>query len=80
MIAISKADLDWYDSKTYSHPQENYNSENIDFKVGDIIVHIAFGSGQVIGINNDILEVVFKAPFGIKSLVKNHKGIKRLKN
>jgi DNA helicase-2/ATP-dependent DNA helicase PcrA len=39
-----------------------------------------FGSGVVIGINGEMLDVAFKAPFGIKSLIKNHKAIKRLKN
>jgi hypothetical protein len=27
-----------------------------------------------------MLEIAFKAPFGVKSLIKNHKSIKRLKN
>jgi DNA helicase-2/ATP-dependent DNA helicase PcrA len=80
MVSISKADLTWYDSTVNNNPEDNYVDNKINFKIGDVIVHTTFGSGVVIGINNDMLDVAFKAPFGIKSLIKNHKSIKRLKN
>jgi DNA helicase-2/ATP-dependent DNA helicase PcrA len=80
MVSISKADLDWYDSNTIADFQNNYNTEIINFKIGDVIVHTIFGSGVIIGINGDMLDIAFKSPFGIKSLIKNHKSIKRLKH
>jgi DNA helicase-2/ATP-dependent DNA helicase PcrA len=43
-------------------------------------VHTSFGSGVIIGINNDMLDVAFKAPYGVKTIIKNHKMIKRLKS
>jgi DNA helicase-2/ATP-dependent DNA helicase PcrA len=80
MVSISKADLNWYDSRSFFNPQDNYDTTNITFKVGDVVVHTVFGSGLIIGINGDMIDVAFKAPYGIKSLIKNHKSIKRMKN
>jgi DNA helicase-2/ATP-dependent DNA helicase PcrA len=80
MISISKADLQWYDSEKPFVVEEQYSDTNIKFKIGDVIVHTLFGSGVIVGINGDMLDVAFKAPWGVKSLIKNHKSIKRLKN
>ncbi len=76
----SNLDLEWFDSnnKPKINLEEKYNldSKN-DYKVGDRIIHISFGVGTIIGINNDILEIGFKPPFGIKNIIYNHKSIKR---
>jgi DNA helicase-2/ATP-dependent DNA helicase PcrA len=80
MISISNADLSWYDSKEIETFEDNYNEKTVEFKVGDVIAHTVFGSGVVISINGEMLDVAFKAPHGVKSLIKNHKAIKRLKN
>jgi DNA helicase-2/ATP-dependent DNA helicase PcrA len=80
MVAISKADLNWYDSRSHINPEDNYTKDQVNFKVGDVIVHTVFGTGVIIGISGDMLDVAFKAPFGVKSLMSNHKAIKRMKN
>jgi DNA helicase-2/ATP-dependent DNA helicase PcrA len=80
MKTISEIDLDWYDSVASFNKEDNYRENNVEFKIGDVIVHTVFGSGVIIGIKSDTLEVAFKAPFGIKSIIKTHKSIKRLKN
>ena len=49
-----------------------------DVKVGDIIVHTIFGSGIVTKVNNDIIDVIFKKPYGKKTLVSTHNAIKRV--
>jgi hypothetical protein len=36
--------------------------------------------GAVIGIDKDMIDVVFKNPHGKKRLMKNHKSIKRMLN
>lgn len=80
IISKSNQDLDWYDSKNKKKIDlnEKYNSSSInDYKIGDKIIHIVFGIGTIIGINNDILEISFKPPYGIKNIIYNHKSIKR---
>lgn len=79
--SISNIDLSWYDSKKATNFSDNYNKEPINFQIGDTVVHTTFGSGLVIGINNgDMLEILFKAPYGRKILMKTHKALKRLRH
>ena len=54
-----------------------YNKEeNADIKVGDIISHETLGTGVVISMNGDLIDVAFKA--GVRKLMKNHKSISKL--
>lgn len=79
--SISNIDLSWYDSKKISNFSDNYNKEPVNFQIGDTIVHTIFGSGLIIGINNgDMLEILFKAPYGRKILMKTHKALKRMRH
>ncbi len=77
---ISNADLDWYNSKQLKNYENNYQSNNINFNVGDVVSHTIFGSGVVIDAKGDILTIAFKAPHGVKSIIKTHKSLKRIKN
>ena len=52
------------------------NSENNEIKVGDIITHETLGTGVVVNMNGDLIDVAFKS--GIKKLMKNHKSITKL--
>lgn len=76
----SNLDLYWYDSnKPKIDVKKQYLSETTNtYKVGDIIIHSAFGSGTIIGIYGDELEISFKPPYKIKRILFNHKAIKRL--
>lgn len=78
--SISNADLSWYNSKKTNNYEENYEIKDITFNIGDVVSHTLFGSGVVIDIQGDILTIAFKAPYGVKSIIKNHKSIKRIKN
>jgi DNA helicase-2/ATP-dependent DNA helicase PcrA len=80
MVAINETDLEWYDSKHDTDYEENYTVTSIEFNIGDAIVHTIFGSGVVVGIKGNFLDIAFKSPYGVKTLVKNHKSIKRLKH
>ena len=51
-------------------------SENNEIKVGDIIKHDSLGTGVVVNMNGDLIEVAFKV--GVKKLMKNHKSITKL--
>ncbi|GHU31129.1 hypothetical protein FACS1894166_02020 [Bacilli bacterium] len=59
---------------------DNYHEKHIDFHVGDTIIHTVYGMGAVVGIDKDMIDVVFKNPHGKKRLMKNHKSIKRMLN
>ena len=57
--------------------QKMYNKEeNSDIKVGDIIKHDSLGTGVVVAMNGDIIDVAFKS--GLKKLVKNHNSISKV--
>lgn len=49
-----------------------------DMKVGDILEHQMFGRGVVVKIDGSMIDVAFKMPFGIKTLIKNHKALKKI--
>lgn len=54
-----------------------YNKiENAEIKVGDIISHDTLGTGVVVSMNGDLIDVAFKS--GVKKLMKNHKSISKL--
>lgn len=82
--SISDRDLDWYDSsiKTESfEPEIDLNkiyTNTYEFKVGDVVVHTTFGSGIVVAINGSLIDVVFKKPYGKKTLVSSHNALKRV--
>ena len=53
-----------------------YNEGDVDFKLGDLVDHEAFGHGVVIKIDGDLMDVAFKS--GVKTVKSNHKSIKKL--
>ena len=54
-----------------------YNkTENAEIKIGDIISHDTLGTGVVVNMNGDLIDVAFKT--GVKKLMKNHKSITKL--
>lgn len=81
---ISDKDLEWYDSRVDKMPfapevdlTKVYTNKE-QFKVGDVIVHTAFGSGIVTKVEGTMIEVIFKKPFGKKTIVASHNAIKRV--
>ena len=50
--------------------------ENDDIKIGDIINHESLGTGVVVNLNGDLIDVAFKS--GVKKLMKNHKSISKM--
>ena len=57
--------------------KEVYNkTENAEIKTGDIINHETLGTGVVVNMNGNIIDVAFKT--GVKKLMKNHKSISKL--
>lgn len=73
---------DWYDTtKVISNKEriERY-SNNYDFKIGDQVIHTAFGLGHVMKIENNILTIYFNEIKQKKDIQANHISIKRVLN
>ena len=49
-----------------------------DMKMGDYIEHQMFGKGVVVKVDGSMIDVAFSMPTGVKTLIKNHKAIKKL--
>ncbi len=54
-----------------------YRTEDVDYKVGDLVYHETFGAGRVVEVSNTLVTVAFKHPYGIKKLMKNHKKLSK---
>jgi DNA helicase-2/ATP-dependent DNA helicase PcrA len=74
---ITNNDFDWFDSAKPISYADNYEEKKEEIFVGDQIVHSLFGTGVVVDKNNNFLEVIFKHPYGKKTIISNHKAILR---
>lgn len=54
-----------------------YDSENEDYKSGEVVNHLSFGRGVVIGVDDRFVTVAFDKRFGIKKFLRNYKGLKK---
>ena len=82
---INEIDESLIESKEKRKEKENYiaekdvlRDEEINYQVGDYVVHEHFGAGKVVEVTNSLVRVAFKHPFGIKSLLKNHKSLTKV--
>ena len=56
--------------------EENYIKTRVLIE-GDEVSHVKFGIGVVVNVQGDLVEIAFKAPHGVKTLMKNHKSLER---
>ncbi len=61
--------------KTFDKLQIN---DNIDYRVGEKIVHDTFGEGVIVSVDKSILTIAFPHPYGIKKLLKGHKTFRKI--
>jgi len=54
-----------------------YSNENEEYKSGEVVNHLSFGRGVVIGVDERFVTVAFDKRFGIKKFLKNYKGLKK---
>ena len=52
---------------------------NVDYNVGDKVVHDTFGEGIIVSIDKSIVTIAFPHPHGIKKIMKGHKSIRKVK-
>ena len=69
--------LDCDEEIGYNKSEVRYTDD--EYSVGEHIMHDIYGEGIVVEIKGTIITVAFKHPYGIKSLMKGHKSIKKVK-
>ena len=52
--------------------------EDVNYQVGDYVVHENFGTGKVLEVTNSLVTVAFSHPYGVKKLMKNHKSLSKV--
>lgn len=68
---------DWFDSKAKDLVGQLYDFD-VNIKEGEIIVHKVFGTGMVIKLDGQYIDVKFNdVKIGTKTLLKNHRSIVR---
>ena len=71
---------DYVPKQTVSKAELIGDNKVDDWKVGDLVNHDIFGKGVVVKVNKNILDIAFELPAGLKSLMANHKALKKLTN
>lgn len=56
---------------------ENYENDK-NLIEGDHVVHEKFGDGVVVNVQDILVEIAFKSPHGVKTMMKNHKSIAKV--
>lgn len=51
---------------------------NIDYNLGDKVIHDTYGEGIIVSVDNTILTIAFPHPIGIKKMIKGHKSIRKV--
>ncbi len=69
----------FFDEPEKIDKEEIYNKNiDVEFKPGDVIMHLIYGKGVIVEVNGDFITVAFDKRFGIKKLLKNHKSITKM--
>ncbi len=55
-----------------------YTDEVVNYKKGDLVVHTIYGKGVITDVDDRFATIAFAKNFGIRKLMKNHKGLKKL--
>ena len=54
------------------------DSTQLEYQKDDYVFHDVFGAGKVLSVSKSIVKVAFKMPYGIKTLMKNHKSLRKV--
>ena len=59
--------------------EDYYSDDNdIDYEVGDTVIHDTYGEGIVTKVDKSTLNIAFYLPHGFKTLIKSHKYLKKV--
>ena len=65
------------DEKIEYNKDNEFNDD--EYSYGEHIMHDIYGEGVIVDIKDNIITVAFAPPYNIKSLMKGHKSIKKVK-
>ena len=71
-------DADLVEQKEIVTPKSYSIDENIEYKVGEHILHNTHGEGVIVSIEDKILTVAFPHPTGIIKLIKGHSSFHKI--
>ncbi len=54
-----------------------FSNEDIEYNVGDHVVHDVFGKGTIVASDEEVITIAFSKQYGIRTLMKKHKSIKK---
>ncbi len=54
-----------------------FSNEDVIYNVGDHVKHDLFDKGIVVAVDDEVITIAFSKQYGIKTLMKNHKSIKK---
>lgn len=54
-----------------------YDTEDVLYRSGEVVNHLSFGRGVVIGVDDRFVTIAFDKRFGVKKFLKNYKGLKK---
>ena len=78
---ISEISSDYIESNIVEEKKINkdllYDNDGIEYKSGEVVNHLSFGRGVVIGCDDRFVTVAFDKRFGVKKFLKNYKGLKK---
>lgn len=57
---------------------DTLSKEDVEYQVNDYVYHDVFGAGKVLSVSGSVVKVAFKMPYGIKTLMKNHKSLRKV--
>ncbi len=57
---------------------EMYTENEVEYQNGDVVNHVTYGRGVVIGVDKTIVTIAFAKNFGVRKLMKNHKSLKKV--
>lgn len=58
--------------------EEMYRTDDVEYLVGDVVMHTMYGRGVVVGIDKTLVTIAFSKQYGIRKLMKNHKSLKKV--
>lgn len=79
-VPTYQSGLHYKNSDSFSKENTIFNANGTDasLKEGDHIMHSSFGRGTIIAIDKSFYTAAFSSRFGIKKIMKNFKGIRKV--
>ena len=67
-----------FSNRDITYSKINQTSEDNNYNIGDVVMHGTCGKGVVVAIDDRFVTVAFSKRFGIKKVLKDYKGMRRM--